>query len=47
MSEKYITKHTSVFFQPYSWVLGISFYNNSNMFNVQLLCFGICFWKRK
>ena len=46
MTEKYITKNISVFVESHAWVFGISFYDNPSVFNIQILCFGICFWRK-
>ena len=45
MTEKYLTKNISVFVESHAWVFGISFYDHPAVFNIQILCFGICFWK--
>lgn len=46
--EKYLTKRISIFLCDFAYTccFGIMFFNSTNLFSIQILTFGICFWKR-
>lgn len=49
MWEKYLTKRVSIYLYDFTYTccFGIMFYNSNRVFSIQILSFGICFWKKR